>query len=456
MTTSRILSLLAIAVLMAALPALPAAVPAGAGAPARQLYTCSMHPQVLLDHPGDCPICGMRLVPVRANTAAPAGVAAAPAPAGGARKIEYYRSSMMPGEVSTQPGRDSMGMDLVPVYAEAGPPAGAAIAVEPAMIQKMNLRTEVIRTGPVRREIRAVGIVALNERGLREITTKFDGWIERLFVDTTWAQVRAGDPLFEIYSPDLYNAELNYLIATRSEGESGGPLTHAARERLRLFDVPDSFVDELAHGGAAPRTYVFRAPADGTVIEKPAVQGMMVKAGETLYRLADLSSVRVDAQIYEHDLAFIHPGQAARVHSSFGGGADFAGTVELLAPEVAPATRTAQARVELPNPGLALRPGMFVDVRLEAELSPSAVLVPDLAVLRSGESNTVFVARGDGSFAPRTVTLGARTGDDDEVLSGLAAGERIVTSGQFLLDSESQLRAAIQRMTAAAAPAGAR
>jgi len=401
---------------------------------AKHLFTCSMHPQILLDHPGDCPICGMRLVPVMAGAAPHQD------------RIKFYQSSMNPAEVSPTPGKDSMGMDLVPVY-ESDAKAAAAIAVDPGTIQKMNLKTDVVREGPVRRVLRTVGSVEFNEAGLADVTIKYEGWIEKLIVSTTWARVRAGDPLFEIYSPDLYNAQLNYLIAVRSEGADGGPLTHAAYERLRLFDVPEEFIRELARSGEARRTFVFAAPSDGVVLEKTAVQGMMVKPGERIFRLASLATVWVNAQIYEQDLAFIHAGQEARVRSSFSGDQEIVARVEQLLPQVEASTRTAQARLVVPNPDLVLKPGMFVDVRFESELSPSAVLVPDLAVLRSGERDTVFVARSDGSFEPREVKLGAATGDGaHEVLSGLAAGDRIVTSGQFLLDSESQLRAAIQKM----------
>jgi membrane fusion protein, copper/silver efflux system len=414
-------------------PAAPAARGETTAAP-KEFYTCSMHPQILLDHPGNCPICGMKLVPVIGGTGA------------ATHRILYYKSTMNPGEISSVPGKDLMGTAMVPVYEDEAE-AAASLAIDPVTIQKMNLQTGLVRTGPVRREIRAVGAVEFDEQGLRDITTKYEGWIERLFVDATWTSVRAGEPLFEIYSPDLYNAELNYLIACHSEGAAGGPLTHAARERLRLYDVPDSFLAELARTGEAPRTFVFRAPAAGVVITKQVVQGMMVKPGESLYRLADLSTVWVNAEIYENDLAFVHAGQAATVRRTFGGGRDYAGRIDLLIPEVAAATRTAQARIVLPNPDRALQPGMFVDVRLAAELSPSAVLVPAMAVLRSGEHDTVFVALPDGSFLPREVRLGPRTQDDDyQVLAGLKPGERIVISGQFMLDSESQLREAIQKM----------
>jgi len=410
-----------------------AAPPSAPTANPRQFYTCSMHPQILLDHPGNCPICGMKLVPVAAGGAAQA------------RRILYYKSTMNPGEIRQLPGKDSMGMAMVPVYEDQAE-ADATISIDPVTIQKMNLQTGLVQAGPVRREVRAVGTVAFAEPGLRDITTKYEGWIEKLFVDATWSEVHAGDPLFEIYSPDLYNAELNYLIAYRSEGAMGGPLTHAARERLLLYDVPASLLAELARTGEAPRTFVYRAPAGGVVIQKTAVEGMMVKPGESLFRLADPSSVWVNAEIYEDDLAFVHAGQPVEVRSTYGGDHAYAGRIDRVIPEVGAETRTAKARIVLSNPGLALKPGMFVDMRLAAELRASAVLVPDMAVLRSGDRDTVFVALADGSFLPRPVTLGARTGDDDEVLSGLAAGERVVISGQFLLDSESQLREAIQKM----------
>ena len=367
---------------------------------AQQLYTCGMHPQIIKPASGDCPICGMKLTPVRANAATSEGV--------------------------------------------------NAIAIDPVTIQKMNLKTDVVRTGPVRRAIRAVGTVAFNEQGLFDITTKYEGWIEKLFVNSTWATVKAGAPLFEIYSPDLYNAQLNYLVGLRTEGRKGGPLTSAGRARLALFDLPDEFAAELSKAGEVRRTVVYRAPADGVVIEKPAVQGMMVKPGEKIFRIADLSTVWVIAQIYENDLALLREGQEVVVRSTYGAEREYRGKIEQLLPELVVETRTVQARLTIPNPDLALKPGMFVEVRFEAELKPAAVLVPDVAVLRSGERNTVFVARDRGTFEPREVKLGARAQDHlYEVLAGLAEGERVVTSGQFMLDSESQLREAIQKMVLA-------
>jgi multidrug efflux pump subunit AcrA (membrane-fusion protein) len=352
---------------------------------------------------------------------------------------------MIPGQVSEKPGKDTMGMDMVPVY-EDTTATGAAITIDAGTIQKMNLKTDLVTRGPVRRQIRTVGVVEFDERTRRDVTTKYEGWIEKLYVDATWTTVKAGDPLFEIYSPELYNAELNYLLALRAEGSASGPLSRPALEKLKLFDVAPAFLAEIARTGEAPRTYTFTAPADGVVIEKMAVVGQMMKPGELIYRLADLSTVWLNAQIYEEDLAAVAPGRPVEVSATHGSQRG-KGTIEQILPQVQAETRTAVARIVLDNADGTWRPGMFADVRLTAELAPSAVLVPDSAVLRSGERNTVFVALPGGEFAPREVKLGAHTEDYRyEVLSGLAEGERVVVSGQFMLDSESQLREAIQKM----------
>jgi multidrug efflux pump subunit AcrA (membrane-fusion protein) len=407
---------------------------------AEQLYTCGMHPQIIKKEPGNCPICGMKLTPIRANAAAAAKLS-------GERKIKYYKSTMIPGFVRDQPGKDGHGMDLVPVYDDEDSSAQNNIQIDAATVQRMNLRTALVEHGPVKREIRTVGTVAYNEEGLRDITTKYEGWLEKLYVNTTWASVKAGDPLFEIYSPDLYNAELNFVLALKGEGESGGPLTRAALARLQLFDIPAEVIAELQRTRDVKRTLLLRAPAEGVVIEKMGVAGQMMKPGERIYRLADLSSVWVQAQIYEKDLPFLKTGQSAAISTSYGPERRFEGVVQLLLPQVEEQTRTVTARIVLPNPDRFLRPGMFVEVNFASQLSADAVLVPDLAVLRSGERNTVFVALDGGFFEPREVKLGARSeGGLYQVLDGLKAGDRVVTSGQFMLDSESQLREAIQKM----------
>ncbi|MBL9188389.1 MAG: efflux RND transporter periplasmic adaptor subunit [Opitutaceae bacterium] len=401
---------------------------------AEQLWTCGMHPQIIKKQPGPCPVCAMALTPIRANTGG-----------GGERKIQHYKSTMS-AEVSPKPAKDSMGMDMVPVY-EGGDSSAPTIQIDAATVQRMNLKTDLVTRGPVKREIRSVGSVAYDERTFRDITIKYEGWVEKLLVNATWTPVKTGDPLFEIYSPELYNAQLNYVVGKRGEGPQGGPLTRAALARLQLFDLAPEFIAALERGGEAQRTYVYRAPAAGIVVEKMAVAGQMMKPGERIYRLADLSSVWIHAQIYENDLAFVRPGQAATVRATFGPQRDLTGEVALILPQISEQTRTATARIVLPNAEGDLRPGMFVDVRFSVQLSDSAVLVPETAVLRSGERNTVFIARDGGSFEPREIKLGARSQDGRyEVIEGLADGERVVTSGQFMLDSESQLREAIQKM----------
>jgi Cu(I)/Ag(I) efflux system membrane fusion protein len=407
----------------------------------KTLYTCSMHPQVVQDHPGDCPICGMKLVPLRKQSS-PATTKTA-GKDGGERKIKYYKSTMLLGEISQTPRKDSMGMDMVPVY--EGEDESTTIAVDPVTVQKMGVRTAVVTKGPLRRIIRTVGAIDYNETALADVTTKFRGWIENLYVDSTGKQVRKGEPLFDIYSPDLYGAQNEYVLALNQGGASG--LKASARQKLKLFDISEDQIAQLEKNRQPQRALRVDAPIDGIVVEKMAVRGQMVEAGMKLYRLADLSIVWVQSQIYEQDLALLKLGQEAEVSLSYLADRKFSGRVTYIYPTVDEKTRTARVRMEFHNPGLFLKPGMFATVELRAELKPAALLVPDSAVLRSGEKNTVFVALDGGHFEPREVRLGPRADNDSyEVLSGLTEGERVVTSGQFMLDSESQLREAIQKM----------
>jgi RND family efflux transporter MFP subunit len=415
-----------------------------AGAKEEQLYTCGMHPQVIEHKPGNCPICGMKLTPVRKQAATKAPAAQ--------RKIKYYKSTMNPGEVSPTPRKDSMGMDMAPVYEdEAAAAESSAITIDPVTMQNMDLRTGLVTRGPLRRAVRTVGVVDFDETALTEITTKFKGWVEKLYVDSTGQQVHRGDPLFEIYSPELYSAQVEYLLAlnqpTNLAGAGSQALQSSALAKLKFLDIPDAQIAQIRQDGQAKKTLCINAPRDGIVVEKMVVEGQMVDAGMKLYRLADLGTVWVQSQIYEQDLPIVRLGQEATVSLSYLPDRKFRGRVTYIYPTVDEKTRTAKVRMEFHNPGYFLKPGMFTTVELTAEVSPSAVLVPDSAVLRSGENNTVFVALEGGKFEPRTVALGLRAEDNAyQVLSGLSEGERVVTSGQFMLDSESQLREAIQKM----------
>jgi RND family efflux transporter MFP subunit len=443
--------LIALVVLLVAVCAGAAMLLAGCGkgdsapqAHNEQLYTCGMHPRVIEPKPGNCPICGMKLTPIRkqASTKAPSAE----------RKVKYYKSTMTPGEVSPTPRKDSMGMDMVPVYEEEAAAAeSSAITIDPVTMQNMDVRTGLVTRGPLRRVVRTVGVVDFDETTLTDVTTKFKGWIEKLYVDSTGQQVHRGDPLFDIYSPELYSAQVEYLLAldqpTNFVGAGAQALESSALAKLKFLDIPDEQVAQTKREGRARRTLRINAPRDGIVVEKLAVEGQMVDAGMKLYRLADLGTVWVQTQIYEQDLPLVRLGQEATVSLSYMQDRKFRGRVTYVYPTVDEKTRTAKVRMEFHNPGYFLKPGMFTTVELVAELSPAAVLVPDMAVLRSGEKNTVFVALEGGKFEPRTVIIGARAqGNMYQVLSGLAEGERVVTSGQFMFDSESQLREAIQKM----------
>jgi multidrug efflux pump subunit AcrA (membrane-fusion protein) len=329
--------------------------------------------------------------------------ASSAAKASGERKIKYYKSTMLQGEISQTPRKDSMGMEMVPVYEDEASDA-ATISIDPVTIQNMGIRLGTVVRGPLRRTVRTVGNIQPNETALTDVTTKFTGWIEKLHVDSTGKEVKKGDPLFDIYSPDLYSAQNEFLLALNGPAK----MKQSALTRLKYFDVPDDQIAELEKTRQIKKTLQIKAPADGAVLEKMVVEGQMVEAGMKLYQLADLSIVWLQSQIYEQDLAYDRLGQEAVATLSYLPGRKFHGRVTYVYPTVDEKTRTAQVRMEFHNPGLFLKPGMFATVELQAELDPSALLVPDTAILRSGEKATAFVALEGGKFEPRTLTLGPR------------------------------------------------
>ncbi|HET7238119.1 MAG TPA: efflux RND transporter periplasmic adaptor subunit [Terrimicrobiaceae bacterium] len=358
----------------------------------------------------------------------------------GERKVLYYRSTMMLGEISQTLRKDSMGMEMVPVYEGE---EDTAIKIDPVTTQNMGVRTAEVIRGPVHRSIRTVGRIEFNETAVSEVTTRVPGWIEKLYVDSTGKLVHKGEPLFEFYSPDLYLTEREYLLALVQGEASAAPVLN----KLYHLGLSVQQIENLRKTREVPHTLRIDSPRDGVVIEKNALQGTMTEPGKMLYRIGDIGTLWVLADIYEQDLPFLKLGQEAAVKLSYMPDRTFRGKLTYIYPTVDEKTRTARVRMEFPNPGFFLKPGMFVTVDIDAQLAPEAVLVPDMAVLRSGEKNTVFVALEGGKFEPRKVALGARSADDYyQVLSGLEPGERVVTSGQFLLDSESQLREAIQKM----------
>ena len=414
----------------------------GRGEKAQTLYTCGMHPQVILDHPGNCPICGMKLTPIRKP---------ADASQTGERKIKVYKSTMNPGETSPTPAKDSMGMDMVPVYEDSGATDNpSAIAVDAATRQNMNLRTAEVMRGPLRKTIRTVGTIDYNETALADVTTRFKGWAVKVNVDATGQLVHRGDALFEVSSSDLYGPQVEFLQAVTNKFKkfkSVMALYDTGVRNLKFLGIDDAQIAELETNRQVLKTLKIASPISGFVVEKNVVQGQMVDAGIKLYRIADLGIVWVLAQIYEQDLPFVQLGQEVVVKVASLPDREFRGRVTFIYPTVDEKTRTAKVRLEFENPGYFLKPGMFVSAQLHAEVEASTVLVPDSAVLRSGSKNTVFIALDGGKFEARDIALGLEAENGlIQVISGLSAGEHIVTSGQFLLDSESQLREAIEKM----------
>jgi Cu(I)/Ag(I) efflux system membrane fusion protein/cobalt-zinc-cadmium efflux system membrane fusion protein len=420
-------------------------------------YTCGMHPEVVEDHPGDCPKCDMKLQPMSDDRAAALGLVettgdTASAPKKG-RKVVYWKSSMIPGELHTEPGKDSMGMDLIPVYADEV--AGAAsIRIDPVTEQNMGVRVDTVVRGPLTKAVRTVGFVDYDETTLATINTKVDGWIEKLHVDQTGAQVHKGEALFELYSPELFSAQEEYLSALRNRqvGDvrsmprarlDSDALVSDARTRLEYFDVSAPQIRELERTGKATKTLTIRAPFTGIVTDKKVVEGQRIMAGMEVFRIADVSTVWVIGKVYEHDLPYVKLGQEAFMTLSYVPGKTFRGRVTYVYPYLEPKTREVPVRMEFHNPGYELKPGMYTTVTLISALAPEATLVPDVAVINTGLRSVVFTMPEPGRFEAREVTIGVRAENNFlQVLSGLAPGETVVVSGQFLLDSESRLREA--------------
>jgi Cu(I)/Ag(I) efflux system membrane fusion protein len=374
---------------------------------------------------------------------ATASSAPPPAPKGDHRVL-YYRNPMGLADTSPKPKKDSMGMDYLPVYADESsqndPPG--TVRVSPGRLQTLGVRTETAVMRPASaRTVSATGTLQFDERHLATVTTKVSGWIEHLAVAATGDPVRQGQVLAEIYSPELVASEEEYLVAARM----GGAMSAAAMQRLHALDIPDDEIERLRRTGRSSRRIAVMAPADGVVIEKPIQQGMRVEAGEALYRTADLSSVWLIAQVQERDLGAIATG--ARAAASFVAfpGRSFDGTVDFVYPSLSPETRTARVRIVMPNPDGVLLAAMYANVQIGTAAGTQPILsVPDSAVLDSGSRQIVLLARDAGRFEPRPVRLGIRGDDWVQVVDGLKPGDQVVVGANFLIDAESNLRAALQ------------
>jgi len=374
--------------------------------------------------------------------------AAAPDAAPAERKIEYWVAPMDPTYISDKPGKSPMGMDLVPVYEDQAPgeSASGVVSIDPTVIQNMGTRIEPARRQTVSRQVRSIGEVEVGEDQISAVNLRFSGWVERIHVDKTGDPVERGEILFEIYSPELVAAQQEYLLALRTHGP-GSDLARSARRKFELWGLAEADIASIARSGEVRRTFPIRAPRSGYVLQKNVVEGARVQAGEDLYRVGDLSRIWVTAEIYEFDAPWVEVGQPARMELSYEEGRALEGKVAYIYPTLNEFTRTLTVRLEFENPDLRLKPGMFATVYIQFRRRDDVLAIPTEAILDSGKRKIVFVSVGDGRFEPREIVTGL-TGDHHltEVISGLEEGDPVVVSGQFLIDSESQLEEAIDKM----------
>lgn len=367
-------------------------------------YTCGMHPWVVLPKPGLCPICHMDLISLD--------------------------PSKFTGEIS----------------------------IDPVVTQNIGVRIAPVTSGPVVRTIRTVGTVDYDETRVRDVNIKVAGWIEKLDIDYEGAHVSAGDPLFEFYSPQLYSSQSEYLSALQMRGAVGANflpgseldadrLIHDARVQLEYFDVTPEQIAELEKRGTPAKTMTIRSPYSGIVIAKHANEGMRVDQGMRVYQIADLSKVWVQVSMYEYQLPFIKEGQTATMSLPYIPGQSLQGKIIYIYPYLDEKTRQVNIRLEFDNPGGILKPGMYASVELRSTLARERTLAPRSAIIDTGERSVAFVSMGEGHFEPRNVLLGVDTDDGNvEILDGLRVGEMVVTSGQFLLDSEAKIRESLAKM----------
>jgi Cu(I)/Ag(I) efflux system membrane fusion protein len=384
------------------------------------------------------------------------------------REILFYRNPMNPDVTSPVPAKDSMGMDYVPVYADGGTSAGEVVGtvnIDSTVVQNIGVRTANAELGSLSRTIRAVGKIDFDEERMARIHPKVEGWIEELYVNKTGEDVSGSSILLSIYAPVLVSTQQEYLLALdnlEALQTSNFPdikhgaeeLLRGAAERLVLLDVPAHQIRELRESRQIKKTIHIHSPIKGTVIEIGAREGQYVTPGSQLYMISDLSKVWVYADIYEYEIPWVKVGDKVEMTLAGVPGKVFAGRLSYIYPYAEAKTRSIKVRLEFDNPDRSLRPDMFAEVSIHAEERDESIIIPAEAVVRSGVRNQVFVVRSEGKFEPREVELGLESGGKVIVLSGVEAGETVVTSAQFLIDSESKLREATSKMQDAASHEG--
>ena len=412
-------------------------------------YTCTMHPSVHSKDPGKCPICSMDLVPVMKKAH---GKAKAEQP--GERKIKYYKSTMMAGETSAKPAKDSMGMDMVPVYEDeksgaANQPSEFVVPVERQ--QQIGVRYARVERKPLFHTIRAVGMIVPDRSRNWQFVSRVDGYVQKLNVTSPGQVVDKDAPLLSIYSPDLLTSEREFVELLRMHDEAKSKearempqrLIESAKRRLQLWNVTLEQIAELERTRKASDTLTLLSPFRGVVQSVPVEQGKSVKMGDMLVEVADLSVVWVWAEFYENELSMLKLGQKFTITAKSYPGEKFEGTLSLINPFIDEMKRTAKVRIDIPNPDFKLQPGMYVNAELEMDMG-EALTIPVSAVMPTGTRSVVFVDKGQGKLEPRVVQLGTKYADIYEVKSGLQENERVVASANFLIDAESKVQGALR------------
>ncbi len=390
---------------------------------------------------------GMDYLPVYADEQA----------ATGQERILYYRNPMGLADTSPVPKKDSMGMDYIPVY-ESEVSGPGLVRISAGKIQRLGVKTAPVQEREFGRSLRALGTLEVDEGSLTQVAPRFEGWIERLHVNQTGQTVRQGEPLFELYSPELYAAAQEYRIVARgmdnlarADAQSRQALARLAEQslqRLRLWDVPAAEIARLRQGGEPRRTLSYPAPRSGVVLAKQAVEGARFMPGQVLFELADLQRLWLQVEIPETDLALARVGSTVEVTLEAYPGETFSGRVEFVYPTLNTGTRTGRVRVVLPNEAGRLKPGLYGWATLR-HAAGKGLAVPESAIIDSGLSKRVLVALGEGRYQPREVSTGIREAGLWQVTAGLAAGEQVVTRANFLIDAESNLKAALSALESA-------
>jgi len=433
-------------------------------------YSCPMHPDQVSDKPGRCPECGMNLVPVDSEEGTKMEMkhesSAHPDHGEGAAHPEssteaLFHCPMHPTYISDSPGECPIcGMTLVPIEAEEGGESGvkgrANVKVSIEKQQLIGVTFDSARVSDLSMKIRTVGRLAYDETKIVKVQTRINGWVEKLYIDYTGKEVVKGEPLFSIYSPQLYSTQEEYLLALEGEdrlsnssikgvSDNARSLSEAARRRLRLWDISEGQIANLESTGRAEVDLEIVSPIDGFVTEKNAFEGKYVSPGDILYTIADLKKIWVIADVYEYELPYVRAGQEAKITLPYFPGEEFIGKVTYVYPYLNDNARTAQVRFEIENEELKMKPDMYANVQIEIDLGRKLV-VPKEAILYAGDRHIAYVKKDEKNFEPREVKTGLETDGYVEVLGGIAEGEMVVTSANFLLDSESQLRSAVMSM----------